>query len=144
MSRDAGGLRDAAGLDRCLHILAELAAREGGPRARVSSARRGGFKGGRPPLLGIEPGLEAWEATNLMTVATAVAASARWREESRGAHWRDDFADSDRNDSSSAPTATSAAPIRSFVRPRTALRVRRLRRPGPRGVTLRTDPRTAG
>ena len=28
-----------------------------------------------------------------MTVATAVAASARLREESRGAHWRDDFAD---------------------------------------------------
>ena len=28
-----------------------------------------------------------------MTVATAVAASARLREESRGAHWRDDFAE---------------------------------------------------
>ena len=53
-------------------------------------ARRG-FKGGRPPSLGIEPGLEAWEATNLLTVAAAVAASARQREESRGAHWRDDF-----------------------------------------------------
>jgi L-aspartate oxidase len=26
-----------------------------------------------------------------MTVATAVVASARLREESRGAHWRDDF-----------------------------------------------------
>jgi L-aspartate oxidase len=57
----------------------------------VSSARRGRFKGGGPPSLGIEPGLEAWEATNLLTVATAVAASARQREESRGAHWRDDF-----------------------------------------------------
>ncbi len=44
-------------------------------------------------MLGIEPGLEAWEATNLLTVATAVAASARRREESRGAHWRDDFAE---------------------------------------------------
>ena len=38
-----------------------------------------------------EPGLESWEATNLMTVAAAVVASARLREESRGAHWRDDF-----------------------------------------------------
>jgi L-aspartate oxidase len=70
MSRDAGGLRNAAGLDRCLHTLAELAAQNGA-----------------------EPGLEAWEATNLLTVATAVAASARRREESRGAHWRDDFAE---------------------------------------------------
>ena len=29
-------------------------------------------------------------ALNLLTVATAVAASALLREESRGAHWRDD------------------------------------------------------
>ncbi len=70
MSRHAGGLRDAAGLDRCLHTLAGLAAQDGA-----------------------EPGLESWEATNLLTVATAVAASARRREESRGAHWRDDFAE---------------------------------------------------
>jgi L-aspartate oxidase len=68
MSRDAGGLRDAAGLDRCARELVRL----GG----LSSA---------------ESGLESWEATNLMTVATAVVASARLREESRGAHWRDDF-----------------------------------------------------
>ena len=68
MSRHAGGLRDAAGLDRCVHELAKL--------ARQAAA---------------EPGLESWEATNLMTVAAAVVASARLREESRGAHWRDDF-----------------------------------------------------
>ena len=68
MSRDAGGLRDAAGLDRCARELVRL--------------------GGRS---GAESGLESWEATNLMTVATAIVASARLREESRGAHWRDDF-----------------------------------------------------
>jgi len=68
MSRHAGGLRNAAGLDRCLAELSQLADKNGA-----------------------EPGLEAWEATNLMTVATAVVASARIREESRGAHWRDDF-----------------------------------------------------
>jgi L-aspartate oxidase len=68
MSRDAGGLRDAAGLDRCARELLRL--------------------GGRS---GAESGLESWEATNLMTVATAIVASARLREESRGAHWRDDF-----------------------------------------------------
>ena len=60
MSRHAGGLRDAAGLDRCVRELAKLAR-----------------------LTGAEPGLESWEATNLMTAA-AVVASARLREESRG------------------------------------------------------------
>jgi L-aspartate oxidase len=68
MSRHAGGLRDAAGLDRCARELAEL--------ARQVAA---------------EPGLASWEASNMMTVATAIVASARLREESRGAHWRDDF-----------------------------------------------------
>ena len=58
------------GLDRCVRELAKLAR-----------------------LTGAEPGLESWEATNLMTVAAAVVASARLREESRGAHWRDDFED---------------------------------------------------
>ncbi len=67
MSRHAGGLRDAAGLHRCLSDLSTLSEKQGA-----------------------EPGLEAWEATNLMTVAAAVAASALVREESRGAHWRDD------------------------------------------------------
>jgi L-aspartate oxidase len=70
MSRYVGGLRDAAGLDHGLGKLSRLAGQNGA-----------------------EPGLEAWEATNLMTVATAVAASARLREESRGAHWRDDFSE---------------------------------------------------
>ena len=68
MSRYAGGLRDAMGLDSCAADLRSLAS--------IRSER---------------PGLEAWEATNLMTVATAIVASARLREESRGAHWRDDF-----------------------------------------------------
>jgi len=69
MSRHAGGLRDAVGLDRCAAELLALAAH---------------------PVP--EPGLEGWEATNLLTVATVLAASARLREESRGAHWRDDHA----------------------------------------------------
>jgi L-aspartate oxidase len=68
MSRHAGGLRNAPGLDRCAAELVKLAAQ---PAA--------------------EPGLESWEGTNMMTVATAIVASARLREESRGAHWRDDF-----------------------------------------------------
>jgi len=68
MSRHAAGLRNGVGLTRCLADLGRLASRAAP-----------------------EPGLLAWEATNLLTVATAVAASALLREESRGAHWRDDY-----------------------------------------------------
>jgi len=37
----------------------------------------------------------AWEATNLLTVATALLDAALLREETRGSHWRDDFPDRD-------------------------------------------------
>ncbi|MBA2391033.1 MAG: L-aspartate oxidase [Geodermatophilaceae bacterium] len=37
----------------------------------------------------------AWEATNLLTVATALVSAAQRREETRGCHWREDFADAD-------------------------------------------------
>ncbi|GIM97579.1 L-aspartate oxidase [Paractinoplanes toevensis] len=33
----------------------------------------------------------AWEATNLLTVASALVASAQTRRETRGCHWREDF-----------------------------------------------------
>jgi L-aspartate oxidase len=36
-------------------------------------------------------GTSAWEATNLLTVATALAASASERRETRGCHWREDY-----------------------------------------------------
>ncbi|GAA3574067.1 L-aspartate oxidase [Microlunatus spumicola] len=68
MSRDCGGLRNATGLERAAGGLDRL--------------------GGRRTT---EAGLAAWEATNLFCVAAAVLSSARQREESRGAHWRDDF-----------------------------------------------------
>jgi L-aspartate oxidase len=38
---------------------------------------------------------EAWDATNLHTVATALVAAAARREETRGCHWREDFPDRD-------------------------------------------------
>jgi L-aspartate oxidase len=72
MSRDVGVLRDAAGLARVADGLAALANRDGGV-----------------------PGTEAWETTNLLTVATALVQAARLREETRGAHWRDDFPERD-------------------------------------------------
>jgi L-aspartate oxidase len=37
------------------------------------------------------PCTEAWEATNLVTMASALVAAAWRREETRGCHWREDF-----------------------------------------------------
>jgi len=42
-----------------------------------------------------EPCPEAWEATNLHTVAVALVVAAARREETRGCHWREDFPDRD-------------------------------------------------
>src|SRR6478672_2154683 len=42
-----------------------------------------------------EVGTRAWEATNLVTISTALAESARLREETRGSHWREDFPERD-------------------------------------------------
>ncbi|WP_308210182.1 hypothetical protein [Actinomadura madurae] len=67
MTSFAGVLRGAEGLERAA---AELDALGGGHA---------------------EPGVEAWEATNLHTVASAIVAAARRREETRGSHWRQDF-----------------------------------------------------
>ncbi|MEV0752662.1 L-aspartate oxidase [Streptosporangium sp. NPDC050280] len=44
----------------------------------------------------VEPCTESWETTNLLTVASALVAAAREREETRGSHWREDFPE--RND----------------------------------------------
>jgi len=38
-----------------------------------------------------EPGVDAWQATNLHTVATALVAGAQFRAETRGCHWREDY-----------------------------------------------------
>ncbi|MDG4773437.1 L-aspartate oxidase [Solwaraspora sp. WMMD792] len=67
MSRGAGVLRSAATLDGTAAELRRLA-------------------GGRGT-----PGTAGWEATNLVTVATALVAAAYARQETRGCHWRDDF-----------------------------------------------------
>jgi len=43
----------------------------------------------------VEPGPEAWDATNLHAVSSALVAAAVRREETRGCHWREDFPDRD-------------------------------------------------
>ncbi|GIF11194.1 L-aspartate oxidase [Actinoplanes teichomyceticus] len=66
MTRGAGVLRSADSLETATKELSRLA------ESRAT------------------PNTAAWEATNLLTVATALVASARTRRETRGCHWRED------------------------------------------------------
>ncbi|MEU7468983.1 L-aspartate oxidase [Streptomyces sp. NPDC044984] len=76
MTRGAGVLRSEASLseaaDRLHHLHAEArdALDENGKTA--------------------EPGVDTWEATNLLCVARVLVAAALRREETRGCHWRED------------------------------------------------------
>jgi L-aspartate oxidase len=67
MTGGAGVLRDASGLAGTADRLAGL----------VAATTE-------------KPGTEAWEATNLATVAAALVAAAQQRAETRGCHWRED------------------------------------------------------
>jgi L-aspartate oxidase len=70
MTAHAGVLRTGPGLARAAAGLAEL---------------------GRPDC--DKPDAEAWQATNLHLVGSALVAAALAREETRGSHWREDFAE---------------------------------------------------
>ena len=72
MTERVGVLRSARGLTGAVERLAELAA--------TSSD---------------EPRTDSWETTNLLTVSAALALAALAREETRGSHWREDFAERD-------------------------------------------------
>ena len=73
MSSRVGALRGGAGLAEATAQLARLATRDDGVR----------------------PAVDSWEATDLLTVATALTAAAAAREETRGCHWREDHPDAD-------------------------------------------------
>ncbi|MEU1706004.1 L-aspartate oxidase [Streptomyces sp. NPDC005706] len=81
MTEGAGVLRSARSLQRAadqlqrLHGEARDALRENGKTA--------------------EPGVDTWEATNLLCVARVLVAAALRREETRGCHWREDRAERD-------------------------------------------------
>ena len=68
-----------------------------------------------------EPGTPGWEATNLVTVASALIEAATTREESRGSHWREDHPDRDDRhwsgnlDLTLPSEGQSARPVSTFV-----------------------------
>jgi L-aspartate oxidase len=72
MSRHVGVLRDANSLQAAADVMVAVAAKAA---AESPASRR------------------SWEATNLLTVATAIVAAAAARTESRGCHRRTDFAE---------------------------------------------------
>jgi L-aspartate oxidase len=70
MTTEAGVLRSGPGLARAADALTEL---------------------GRQDC--DKPDADAWQATNLHLIASALVAAALAREETRGSHWREDFAE---------------------------------------------------
>ncbi|MBJ7906757.1 L-aspartate oxidase [Streptomyces sp. DSM 110735] len=76
MTEGAGVLRSADSLARAAERLRQL----------HTEAREALETDGKTP----EPGVDTWEATNLLDVARVLVAAARLREETRGCHWRED------------------------------------------------------
>ena len=68
MSEGAGVMRSDSSLRKTMQTLEELS-----------------------KLTSVEPRIEAWEASNLHLLATAIVKSALTRTESRGSHWRSDY-----------------------------------------------------
>jgi L-aspartate oxidase len=99
MTIGAGVIRSASGLSEAAGVLDKLMAQPAG-----------------------EPGTPAWEATNLVTVGSALIAAATAREESRGAHWREDHPDRDDRGWAGSLDITlhgddeTAHPVTTFVR----------------------------
>ncbi|MGY1689188.1 L-aspartate oxidase [Geodermatophilus sp. SYSU D01105] len=79
MSARVGALRTGAGLAEATDRLAALAAGLGGVHG----------------VDGVRPQVDSWEATDLLTVASALTAAAATREETRGCHWREDHPDTE-------------------------------------------------
>jgi len=80
MTVGAGVLRSADSLAATAAALARIGGRAPGSDGRSADP-------GDP----VEPCVEAWQATNVHTVASALVTGAQLRAETRGCHWREDF-----------------------------------------------------
>ncbi|MFD4986684.1 L-aspartate oxidase [Streptomyces sp. NPDC058372] len=87
MTRGAGVLRSEASLAAAAEALSVI-------REQAGDLPAEGAHGEAKPA---EPGVESWEATNLLCVARVLVDSARRRTETRGCHWREDHPDRDDN-----------------------------------------------
>ncbi|WP_405390130.1 L-aspartate oxidase [Streptomyces sp. NBC_01102] len=84
MTRGAGVIRSAASLAAAAQELEAL-------QQQAADAADAEVDGPKDAV----PGVEAWEATNLLLVSRVLVAAARQREETRGCHWREDRPDRD-------------------------------------------------
>lgn len=81
MTEGAGVLRSAASLDAAADALEALYA------TALNDLEAHGKTA--------EPGVDTWEATNLLCVARVLVAAAQRRVETRGCHWREDHPERD-------------------------------------------------
>ncbi|PAZ14472.1 L-aspartate oxidase [Streptomyces sp. SA15] len=81
MTQGAGVLRSAESLAKAADQLQQL----------HTDARDALHENGKTA----EPGVDTWEATNLLCVSRVLVAAAQLRNETRGCHWREDHADRD-------------------------------------------------
>ncbi|MEU8787156.1 L-aspartate oxidase [Streptomyces sp. NPDC048637] len=100
MTAGAGVLRSAESLARAAAELDRLhreATTAAGPTGRHAPAGATATGSAAAPAdrKAPEPGVEAWEATNLLCVARVLVAAAQRRAETRGCHWREDHPDRD-------------------------------------------------
>ncbi|MFW3170194.1 L-aspartate oxidase [Geodermatophilus sp. CPCC 206100] len=86
------GLLDAAGRRRVTDTMSARvgALRSGGGLAEATRTLAALAAGLGDGVGGTSPGVAGWEATDLLTVASALALAAAAREETRGCHWRED------------------------------------------------------
>ncbi|TJZ42748.1 L-aspartate oxidase [Streptomyces piniterrae] len=84
MTAGAGVLRSARSLARAAAELDRI-------HREAALPGEAGHAVGKAP----EPGVDTWEATNLLCVARVLVAAAYRREETRGCHWREDHPDRD-------------------------------------------------
>jgi L-aspartate oxidase len=85
MSRHVGVVRDALSLASAAGALGAIS------HSTRSAKRTAADASGVDVPARVEPSRRSWEATNILTVATAMVAAASARTESRGCHRRSDF-----------------------------------------------------
>ncbi|MFE3452715.1 L-aspartate oxidase [Nonomuraea sp. NPDC059194] len=77
-------------------IQAHMSRGAGVLRSRSSVAETGiALRDARWTPVAVQPCVESWETTNLLTVASVLVAAAHARLETRGSHWREDHPDRD-------------------------------------------------